>query len=137
MPLALEYANKGISTIGFDIDERKIPILMEGKSYIKHISEDRIKKSVISRKFKATSDFSRLTECDAIIICVPTPLNSHREPDLHYVMNSGETIAKYLRKGQIIVLESSTYPGTTEEILLPMFEEVGEKVQGSRYKVEL
>jgi len=122
LPLALEYANKGISTIGFDIDERKIPILMEGRSYIKHISEERIKKSVISRKFEATSDFSRLTECDAIIICVPTPLDHHREPDLHYVMNTGETIAKYLRKGQLIVLESSTYPGTTEEILLPLFE---------------
>ena len=135
LPLALDYANKGINTIGFDIDERKIPILMEGKSYIKHIEVNRIKKAVGSSKFEATSDFSRLTECDAIIICVPTPLNHHREPDLHFVMNTGETIAKYLRKGQIIVLESSTYPGTTEEILLPMFEEAGEKVQGTGYKV--
>lgn len=122
LPLALEYANKGISTIGFDIDQRKIPILMEGKSYIKHIAEDRIKKSVISRKFEATSDFSRLTECDAIIICVPTPLDHHREPDLSFIENSGKMVAKYLRPGQIVTLESSTYPGTTEEILLPLFE---------------
>src|SRR3989339_764599 len=135
LPLALEYANKGISTIGFDIDERKIPILMEGRSYIKHISEDRIKKSVISKKFEATSDFSKLTECDAIIICVPTPLDHHREPDLSFIENSGKMVAKYIRSGQIITLESSTYPGTTEEILLPMFEGAGEKVQGTRYKV--
>ncbi|TXT34516.1 MAG: wbpA [Chitinophagaceae bacterium] len=135
LPLALEYANKGISTIGFDIDERKIPVLMEGQSYIKHIEGNRIKKAVGSRKFEATSGFSRLTECDAIIICVPTPLNRHREPDLQYILNTGETIAKHLRKGQLIVLESSTYPGTTEEILRPMFEEVGEKVQGAGYKV--
>ena len=122
LPLALEYANKGIKTIGFDIDERKIPILMEGKSYIKHISVDSVKKALGSSKFEATSDFSRLTECDAIIICVPTPLDHHREPDLSFIESSGKMIAQYIRPGQIVTLESSTYPGTTEEILLPMFE---------------
>lgn len=122
LPLALEYAVKGFKTIGFDIDERKIPILNSGKSYIKHIKEDKIKKTVNSKKFFATADFSRLPEADAIIICVPTPLNEHREPDMTYIENSGRMIAQYLRAGQFVSLESSTYPGTTEEILLPMFE---------------
>ncbi len=122
LPLALEYAKKGLMTIGFDIDERKIPILMRGESYIKHISANSIKKAIGSSKFEATSDFSRLPECDAVIICVPTPLDHHREPDLSYIENSGKVVAQYLRAGQIITLESSTYPGTTEEILLSMFE---------------
>lgn len=122
LPLALEYALKGFKTIGFDIDERKIPLLNSGKSYIKHIDEEKIKKSVKSKKFLATSDFSKLPEVDAIIICVPTPLNEHREPDMTFIENSGKIIAQYLRKGQFVSLESSTYPGTTEEILLPMFE---------------
>ncbi|MFZ2322118.1 MAG: nucleotide sugar dehydrogenase [Ignavibacteriaceae bacterium] len=122
LPLALEYALKGFKTIGFDIDERKIPLLNSGKSYIKHIDEEKIKKSIKSKKFFATSDFSKLPEVDAIIICVPTPLNEHREPDMTFIENSGKIIAQYLRKGQFVSLESSTYPGTTEEILLPMFE---------------
>ena len=122
LPLGLEFAEKGFNVTGFDIDERKIPILNAGKSYIKHISEARIKKSVDNKKFKATSDFSKLTSCDAIIICVPTPLNEHREPDMTYIENSGKIVAQYLRKGQLAVLESSTYPGTTDEILQPMFE---------------
>jgi len=122
LPLALEYAVKGFKTIGFDIDERKIPILNSGKSYIKHIKADRIKKTVNNKKFFATADFTRLPEVDAIIICVPTPLNEHREPDMTYIENSGKIVAQYLRSGQFVSLESSTYPGTTEEILLPMFE---------------
>ncbi len=122
LPLALEYATRGFKTIGFDIDERKIPILNSGKSYIKHIKADKIKKTVNSKKFFATADFTRLPEADAIIICVPTPLNEHREPDMTYIENSGRMIAQYLRAGQFVSLESSTYPGTTEEILLPMFE---------------
>lgn len=122
LPLALEYAHKGFKTIGFDIDEKKIPILNSGKSYIKHINIDKIKKAVQSKKFFATSDFSILPEVDAIIICVPTPLNEHREPDMTFIENTGKIISKYLRAGQFVSLESSTYPGTTEEILLPMFE---------------
>ncbi len=122
LPLGLEFAHKGFDVTGFDVDERKIPILNSGKSYIKHIAEDRIKKFVDSKKFRATSDFSKLTSCDAIIICVPTPLNEHREPDMTYIENSGKIVAQYIRKGQLVVLESSTYPGTTDEILLPMFE---------------
>lgn len=122
LPLALEFADKGFKTIGFDIDEKKIPVLNAGRSYIKHIKAEKIKKAVDAKKFEATSDFSRLPSTDAIIICVPTPLNEHREPDMSFIENSGKVIAKYLRKGQIVSLESSTYPGTTEEILLPLFE---------------
>ncbi len=122
LPLALEYALKGFKTIGFDVDENKIPVLNAGKSYIKHIKSEKIQKVIKNKKFFATSDFSKLPEVDAIIICVPTPLNTHREPDMTYIENSGKIIAQHLRTGQFVSLESSTYPGTTEEILLPMFE---------------
>ncbi len=122
LPLGLEFALNGFDVIGFDVDERKIPLLMKGKSYIKHISEDKIKEAVKIGKFNATTDFSKLPEVDAIIICVPTPLNEHREPDMSYVVNTAKNIAKYLRKGQLVTLESTTYPGTTEEILQPLFE---------------
>ena len=122
LPLALEFASKDFDVIGFDVDESKIPLLNSGKSYIKHISEDKIQKSVDSRQLEATTDFPRLSSCDAIIICVPTPLNEHREPEMKYIVETAKTIQKYLRKGQIVTLESTTYPGTTEEILLPMFE---------------
>jgi UDP-N-acetyl-D-glucosamine dehydrogenase len=123
LPLALEFAGKGFTVLGFDIDNAKIPVLNNGKSYIKHIKEEKIKNAVESKKFSATSDFTRLTLCDAVIICVPTPLDEHKEPDLTYIVNSGKLVAANFRKGQLVVLESSTYPGTTEEILLPMLEE--------------
>lgn len=127
LPLALEFANKKFNTIGFDIDEKKIPILMQGDSYIKHIPSKKIKSVIDSKHFEATSDFSRLNSCDCIIICVPTPLDHHRQPDLSFIENSGKAVAQYLKKGQLITLESSTYPGTTEEILLPLFEEKSEE----------
>lgn len=129
LPLALEFAGKGFKVLGFDIDESKIPVLNSGKSYIKHIKEEKIKNAVLSKKFSATSDFSQLTLCDAVIICVPTPLDEHNEPDLTYIVNSGKLIAQNFRRGQLIVLESSTYPGTTEEILLPMIE--GRQIQSN------
>ncbi|MFA5805339.1 MAG: nucleotide sugar dehydrogenase [Melioribacteraceae bacterium] len=121
LPLALTFAEKGFKVIGFDIDENKIPILSKGKSYIKHIPSSRIKYQVSRNKFEATFDFSRLTFCDCILICVPTPLNDKHEPDISFVENSAKSVAEYLRPGQLVVLESSTYPGTTEEILLPLF----------------
>ena len=141
LPLALLFAEKGFTTIGFDVDQRKIPVLMDGKSYIKHINVERIKKAVNSKKFEATSDFSKLTICDCIIICVPTPLNEHKEPDLQFIESSAKTIEKYMRAGQLITLESSTYPGTTEEILLPLFEKScdekagGEKSDAKKWEV--
>lgn len=127
LPLSLEFAIKGFNVIGFDLDGRKITSLAEGKSYIKHISEEKIKQAAATGRFTSTTDFSRLREPDAIIICVPTPLNEHREPDMSYVVNTSETVARYLREGQLVVLESTTYPGTTDEILLPMFERIVKK----------
>ncbi|MCU7514088.1 MAG: nucleotide sugar dehydrogenase [Bacteroidota bacterium] len=122
LPLSLEFALKGFNVIGFDLDGKKIQFLSEGKSYIKHINAEKIKLAVESGRFTSTTDFSRLKEPDAIIICVPTPLDEHREPDMSYVVNTARTVSQYLREGQLVVLESTTYPGTTEEILLPMFE---------------
>lgn len=135
LPLALTFAENDFNVIGFDIDETKIPVLNSGHSYIKHISEDRIQKTVAGNKFKAVSDFSLLIDCDAILICVPTPLDEHREPDISYIKNSGKEIAKFLRAGQLIVLESSTYPGTTEEILLPLFENSKPEIRNSKLEV--
>ncbi len=122
LPLALEFAKKGFRVVGFDLDERKSKFISEGKSYIKHIASERIHEVVSAGKFSATTDFSQLPQVDAIIICVPTPLDEHREPDMSFIVSSAKTIAQYFRKGQLVVLESSTYPGTTEEILLPLLE---------------
>ncbi len=122
LPLGLEFANKGIQVLGFDLDEKKIEFLSKGKTYIKHISEDKIIRAVSSGKFTSTTDFSRIPEADALIICVPTPLDEHREPDMSYIVNTAKVISENMRDGQIVVLESTTYPGTTDEILLPMFE---------------
>ena len=127
LPLALEFVSKGFHVTGFDIDERKIPLLNSGKTYIKHISAERIKAAVKTQRFKATSEPNQLNKCDAIIICVPTHLDDHKEPDMTYIVNSAKIVAEHLREGQLIVLESSTYPGTTEEILLPMFEQALKK----------
>lgn len=122
LPLGLEFIESGFKVVGFDIDQKKIPVLKAGKSYIKHINGNRIQKAVDTDRFDVTSEFSRLSEADAIIICVPTPLDEHREPDMSYIVDTAETIQKYLRPGQLVTLESTTYPGTTEEILLPLFE---------------
>lgn len=124
LPLGLEFALKGFNVTGFDLDDRKIKSIEAGKSYFKHIKDDKILAATELGKFSATADFSRLREVDAIIICVPTPLNEHREPDLSYIVNTAATVSKYLREGQIVILESTTYPGTTDEILLPLFEKV-------------
>jgi UDP-N-acetyl-D-glucosamine dehydrogenase len=122
LPLALIFAEKGFTVIGLDNDDKKIPKLMNGNSYIRHIPSGRISDAINTKKLLASSDFSLLSGCDCIIICVPTPLDSHRQPDISFIKKSGQIIAKYLRKGQLVSLESSTYPGTTEEILLPLFE---------------
>lgn len=129
LPLALEFAGKGIKVTGFDLDEFKIKrILKDKKSYIKHIPSEKIKSAVEKKTLTATTDFKKLKDVDAIIICVPTPLNVNREPDMSYVVNTAEVIGKYIRKGHFISLESTTYPGTTDEILLKIFEEKGLKV---------
>jgi len=129
LPLAREFLKKDFSVLGFDLDNDKIHQLNSGKSYIKHIGDDFLKKFVIDKKrFSATPDFSRLTEVDFILICVPTPLDDHYNPDLTYVLDSTGIISRYLRKGQAVVLESTTYPGTTEEEMLPLLEKTGMKV---------
>ncbi|MCF8261054.1 MAG: nucleotide sugar dehydrogenase [Melioribacteraceae bacterium] len=122
LPLGLEFCEKGFDVLGFDLDMRKVNNINSGKSYIKHIPTERISKSVTGGKLSATDDFKRLPEVDAILICVPTPLDEHREPDMSYVVKTAVTISKYLREGQLVTLESTTYPGTTDELLLPLFE---------------
>jgi UDP-N-acetyl-D-glucosamine dehydrogenase len=124
LPLMLRYAEEGFRSIGFDIDMEKVNKLNEGKSYIKHISADDIKKAK-SKNFYATNDFSKISEVDAIIICVPTPLNKYREPDISFITSTMDAVSPYLRADQIISLESTTYPGTTDEELLPYIEKRG------------
>ncbi len=123
LPLSLEFALKNFKTTGFDIDQSKIEFLLKGKSYIKHIKESKIKSTISNKTFTATTNFAKISEQNVIIICVPTPLDEHREPDMTFVVNTANTVAKYMKSGQLIILESTTYPGTTEEILLPLFEE--------------
>jgi UDP-N-acetyl-D-glucosamine dehydrogenase len=127
LPLLMEFVEKNFKTIGFDIDDRKVGMLNAGKTYIKHIDEGRVKKVRDSKIFEATSDFSRIPEVDCILICVPTPLNRYREPDLSFIKNTSRVLSTNIRKGQFIVLESSTYPGTTEEVMKPILEESGLK----------
>ncbi len=123
LPLVIEFCRAGFHATGFDTDIEKVKLLKEGKSYIKHIDSSRIIECFSS--FLPTSDFSMLTHMDCIIICVPTPLNKYREPDLSYVLTTTKTIAQYIRKGQLIVLESTTYPGTTDEDMRAILEESG------------
>jgi len=125
LPLALAFAEKGIPVIGFDIDTNKIKTLNRGGNYISHIDSSRIKKAVKSGNLQATADFTRLDEPDAIIICVPTPLTAQRNPDLSYIIKTAEQIKERLRRGQLIILESTTYPGTTEELLKTILEQTG------------
>ena len=118
----------GVRCIGFDVDPTKISKLLKGQSYIKHIPSSYIRELLDEGKFDATTDFTRLKECDALIICVPTPLTKNRDPDMRYVQSTADAIAKHLRRGQLVVLESTTYPGTTREIVLPALEKTGKKV---------
>lgn len=128
LPLVLRFCAEKFSVTGFDIDQRKVEKLNRGESYIKHIPSMKIKDLRERTLFEGTSDYSRLRDTDCIVICVPTPLKKNKEPDLSYVKNTSDEIARYLRKGQLISLESTTYPGTTREILLPRFENKGMKV---------
>jgi UDP-N-acetyl-D-glucosamine dehydrogenase len=123
LPLALQFARSCTAVIGIDVDPKKVELLNEGRSYIRHVSEDGIRELVDSGKFTATTDFSRIREVEAVIICVPTPLNKNREPDLSFVLDTGRAIAPHLQPGMLVVLESTTYPGTTEEDLRAVLEE--------------
>lgn len=128
LPLLIRFGEAGFPVIGFDIDSRKINALLHGRSYIKHIPIDPINRFLSEKRLDITLGFERLTEADCILICVPTPLTEKMEPDLRFVENTTETIAQYLRPGQLVVLESTTYPGTTEELMLPKLEQTGLKV---------
>jgi UDP-N-acetyl-D-glucosamine dehydrogenase len=128
LPLIKTFLKSRFEVLGFDIDQRKVDMLNRGKSYIRHVTAIELKAFLKESKFQATSDFSLLAQVEVIIICVPTPLDSHRNPDLSFVLKTTEVICKYLRKGQLVVLESTTYPGTTEEEMLPLLEAGGLKV---------
>src|SRR4030066_347082 len=128
LPLVLRFCEEGFKVCGFDIDREKADKLNRGESYIKHISSEKVRQFVDRRLFEATVDMQRLKEADAIIICVPTPLTDKREPDMQYVEATAREVARHLRPGQLISLESTTYPGTTEELLLPLLTEKGLKV---------
>jgi UDP-N-acetyl-D-glucosamine dehydrogenase len=125
IPLALTASKVGFNVVGFDIDESRVARLNRGESVIKHISGAELASVIQEGRFEATADFSRLGEPDAVLICVPTPLTKHREPDLSYVEGTSRTIAAQLRRGQLIVLESTTYPGTTSDVLRPILESTG------------
>ena len=125
LPLALRFADTGHRVTGFDTDPNKVDKLNAGRSYIQHIPEAKIAEHVKGGRFGATTDFKRLREMDAVLICVPTPLDERREPDLSYVQQTAESISPNLQRDQLIVLESTTYPGTTEEMVLPILERSG------------
>lgn len=123
LPLAVEMAKAGFKTVGFDIQENKVKKINEGNNYINDVIASELKDIVKEGRLRATNDFSYIENVDFIAICVPTPLDSHQQPDISYVKNSSETISRYLKKGAIVVLESTTYPGTTKELVLPILEE--------------
>lgn len=131
LPLSLLFAEAGFTVTGFDIDEKKVNDLEAGRSYIFRIAAEEIQ-SAREHGFRATRDFSRLSGMDAIIMCVPTPLTGHREPDLSFIENTARAVAPWLREGQLVVLESTTYPGTTEELLIPILEK--ENTEGLKVK---
>ena len=128
LPLIVEFCLKGFNAIGFEVDDKKTSELGAGRSYIVDVTDENLKKCVDNGKLTATTDFSKLGDCDVIIICVPTPLRKTKDPDMSYIMTAGGEIQKYMRRGQLIILESTTYPGTTDEVLLPMFEKQGFKL---------
>lgn len=123
LPLLVEFARSGFHAIGLDIDARKVEELMAGRSYFLHIPAEPIAEAVESGRLEATSDFSRVSDADVVIICVPTPLNEHREPDLTFVTSTTKDLAPYLHHGQLIILESTTYPGTTDGVIRELLEQ--------------
>jgi UDP-N-acetyl-D-glucosamine dehydrogenase len=125
LPLGLRFAEAGHHVVGFDTDPGKVDKLNRGESYIGHIPGDKVEKYVSTKRFSATTDFAKIKEMDAVVICVPTPLDQRREPDLSYVEQTARAIQPNLQRGQLIVLESTTYPGTTEELVLPILETSG------------
>ena len=122
LPLVIEFCKAGFSVIGLDIDEDKVEALSKGKSFIKHISDEKIQALNEVGEFKASTNFSLTEKLDCVLICVPTPLNKNREPEMSYIVSTAKQISAHMKKGQLIILESTTYPGTTQEVLLPALE---------------
>jgi UDP-N-acetyl-D-glucosamine dehydrogenase len=131
LPLSLQFARSGVTVLGLDVDAAKVDALYRGKSYIKHIPSETVAEAVRAGTFSAATDFGRIREVDAIIICVPTPLNKNREPDISYIIDTGKSVARHLRKGMLVVLESTTYPGTTDEDLREVLE-IGSGLEAGR-----
>lgn len=127
LPLAQEFCRGGATVLGFDINSKMVALINKGRSPIKHITQESMAEMVKTNRFCATDDMSRLCEPDTLIICVPTPLTKNREPDMQYIVSTSQTISRYLRKGQLVVLESTTYPGTTREVMVPILEQSGLK----------
>jgi UDP-N-acetyl-D-glucosamine dehydrogenase len=125
LPLGLVFQEAGFRVVGFDVDAAKVDALGRGESYIQHIGADRVARAFASGRYQATTDFDRLRGCDVAIICVPTPLGAHREPDNSFIHSTARQISKRLRPGQLVILESTTYPGTTDEEVLPILRESG------------
>src|SRR5262245_34597258 len=125
LPLCRAITEQGFPVIGLDIDDEKVEKLNAGQSYIRHIPATNIQAMLKTGRFRASSDFSQITNANIITVCVPTPLNRHREPDLSYVTSTADVIARNARPGQLVILESTTYPGTTVEVLGPIFAERG------------
>lgn len=125
LPHALEIARAGMEVIGIDIQQKRIDQLNSGKSYIQDVKDNELEEIITAKKFFATTDFSKLAQADVIIICVPTPLDKYKIPDVSYIVSSANEVKKYLRPGQLVVLESTTYPGTTDEVILPMLQATG------------
>ncbi|MDH5790541.1 MAG: nucleotide sugar dehydrogenase, partial [Nitrospinota bacterium] len=122
LPLVIEFGRAGFQVVGLDIDPAKVDRLNRGESYIKHIPSKILRELVEQKKFKSTTDFSSVSDLECILICVPTPLNSNREPDMSYIVATAQEIAPHLKKDQMIILESTTYPGTTRDVLIPELE---------------
>jgi UDP-N-acetyl-D-glucosamine dehydrogenase len=133
LPLSLQFARSGVKVLGLDVDPAKIESISKGESYIKHITASAVADVVDKGTFSASTDLTRVSEVDAVIICVPTPLNKNREPDISYVLKSGEAIAPHLQKGALVVLESTTYPGTTDEDLRKVLEDGSNMKAGSDF----
>ena len=133
LPLVIRFFEEGFKVVGFDVDDKKVDMLNGGESYIKHIGTEKIK-SALDQEFRATTDFSEIENINVILICVPTPLDEGNEPDLSYVQSTLKTIQPHLKENQLLILESTTYPGTTEEEIVPIIKDAGFEI-GKNYFV--
>jgi UDP-N-acetyl-D-glucosamine dehydrogenase len=133
LPLSLQFARSGVSVLGLDIDREKVNALNECRTYIKHVPAESVAEEVEAGRLEAATDFSRVNEVEAVVICVPTPLNENREPDISHIMETGRAIAPHLQKGTLVVLESTSYPGTTDEDLRAVLEEGSELIAGKDF----